>query len=329
MNGRQRLIETLAGRRCDHVPRIPIVMHFAARQIGATYAAFASDHRVLVEANLACATRFGFDQVSCISDPYRETHGFGAVVEYVPEGVPRATPPLAQDRDLGLLATPDLQRDPRMRDRLDAITLYRQRCGERYSILGWVEGPAAEAADLRGVSNFLKDLIQAPDFATQLMARCTTVGIAFAQAQLAAGADMIGVGDAICSQISPRLYRRLVLPHQRELLGAIKAAGGLVRLHICGDITHLLSDLATLPIDILDLDHMVDLRTARSQMGPDCALAGNLDPVAAVCNSTPDAIRPAVAACQAAAGAPYCVAAGCELPVNTPPVNVAALCEPL
>jgi uroporphyrinogen-III decarboxylase len=161
------------------------------------------------------------------------------------------------------------------------------------------------------------------------MHRCTEVGIEFARAQLAAGAEMIGIGDAICSQISPRLYRRMVLPHQRRLLDAIKSAGGLIRLHICGDITHLLADLATLPIDILDLDHMVDLHAARQIMGTCCTLAGNLDPVSLVRNASPPAIRTALAACQSAAGMPYCVAAGCELPVDSPLENVAALCEPL
>ena len=61
---------------CDTVPRTPILMQFAAEYIGSNYGAFASDYRVLVEANLRCAADFGMDQVSCISDPDRETQGF-------------------------------------------------------------------------------------------------------------------------------------------------------------------------------------------------------------------------------------------------------------
>src|ERR1035441_4271669 len=40
---------------------------------------------------------------------------------------------------------PDPMNAPRMRDRIDAVRLYRARAGDRYSIMGWVEGPAAEA----------------------------------------------------------------------------------------------------------------------------------------------------------------------------------------
>ena len=69
MNGRERYDAVLAGRPPDEIPRIPILMQWAAEFIGSNYGAFASDHRVLVGANLACAAALGLDQVSCISDP--------------------------------------------------------------------------------------------------------------------------------------------------------------------------------------------------------------------------------------------------------------------
>ena len=71
-----------SGRRTDSVLFHPILMHFAARFHGATYSAFASDYRVLVESNIACLERFGHDAVSVISDPYRETSAFGATVTF-------------------------------------------------------------------------------------------------------------------------------------------------------------------------------------------------------------------------------------------------------
>ena len=86
----------LNGQPFDHYPRIPIVMQYAAEYIGSTYEKFASDHRVLVEANIRCAEDFGFDQLSTISDPYRETAGFGAEIVYHENGVPECvSPPLA------------------------------------------------------------------------------------------------------------------------------------------------------------------------------------------------------------------------------------------
>ena len=39
---------------------------------------------------------------------------------------------------------------PRMRDRVEAVAQMSAAVKGKYSILGWVEGPAAEAADLEG-----------------------------------------------------------------------------------------------------------------------------------------------------------------------------------
>ena len=67
----------------------PILMQFAAEYIGSNYGSFASDFKVLVEANLRCLDDFDLDMLGLISDPYRETSAFGARIEYVPDGVPR------------------------------------------------------------------------------------------------------------------------------------------------------------------------------------------------------------------------------------------------
>ena len=320
---------TLDGQPVDFPARTPILMQFAAEFIGSDYAAFASDHRVLVEANVACAREFGIDQLSCISDPYRETHGFGSKITYVKNGPPHSTHPLQETKDLSVLSIPDPLGSERMLDRVKAAELYHQRHHGEYSILGWVEGPAAEAADLRNLMPFLIDLLDDEPFACELMDLCTETAIRFARAQLEAGADTIGIGDAIASQVGPDTYEELIQPREKRLVQAIQAMGGRVKLHICGNITHLLPGIADLGVDVLDVDHLVDLARVRAAVGPRVALAGNMDPVSLIRNGTPDAIREAVRNAVHEAGFPYFVNAGCEIPSGTPVCNLRALCEPM
>lgn len=312
------------------MPRLPILMQFAAEYIGSNYGAFASDHRVLVESNLRCAEDFGIDQLNTMSDPYRETAGFGAPIEFPRDQVPICVKhPLEDDPDLKRLPVPDPLSAPRMRDRIDAVRLYRERAGDRYSIMGWVEGPAAEAADLRGVSNFFMDLLDDPDYARALMTRCVETAIAFARPQVEAGADTIGIGDAVASQVSAAVYESLILPLEKQLVDALHAMGVYVRLHVCGDITHLLPGIATLGVDVLDVDHMVDLATTRQVLGPRIVLAGNINPVAGIMRGTPEGIRTAVEYCRKAASGPFMVNAGCEIPSGTAVENLRAICRPL
>jgi len=331
MNSLERYLKTLKGEQVDFLPRVPILMQFAAEYISSNYAAFASDYKVLVEANLRCREEFGFDQVSVISDPYRETQGFGGKIRYEQNHPPVCEQIVVPEiTDISSLPdNPDPYQCERMLDRLLAVREFKSRVGGECSILGWVEGPAAEAADLHGVENFLMDMMLEPDACVALMERCTQTAIRFAQAQIAEGADTIGVGDAICSQLPPQLYRDLVWPFEKQLFEAIHAANGLVKLHICGDITHLLPYLAELPIDVLDLDHMNDPVAVRKCVGPKMAIAGRLDPVRDVLNSTPVAIRTGVLESYAKLGNPHLVMAGCEIPPGTPPENLKALCEPV
>ena len=330
MNGFERYMGMLKGKTVDFLPRVPILMRFAAEYIGSNYGAFAADYQVLVEANTRCAEDFGMDQLSAISDPYRETQGFGAEIIYLEESVPKCLHyPLEDGKDLSVLNHPDPYHSERMLDRINAIRAYKGQFEGQYSIMGWVEGPAAEAADLRGVANFMVDLVDDKDFAAHLMDLCVDTGIEFAQAQIDAGADTIGIGDAVASQVSPRIYKKLIWPREKRLIHAIKEMGAFVRLHICGNITHLLPGINELPIDILDVDHMVDMSTVRSTIGNKVVLAGNIDPVSGVLKGTPDSIRRTLLEIYQQAGNPYMVNAGCEIPSGTPEANLKALCEPI
>jgi MtaA/CmuA family methyltransferase len=216
-----------------------------------------------------------------------------------------------------------------MLDRVMAAGLYHRHHHGEYSILGWVEGPAAEAADLRDLTPFLIDLLDDEPFACELMDLCTDTAIRFARAQLEAGADTIGIGDAIASQVGPDTYEELIQPREKRLVQAIQAMGGRVKLHICGNITHLLPGIADLAVDVLDVDHMVDLAAVRAAVGNKVTLAGNMDPVSVIRNGTPHGIREAVRKAFQEAGHPYLVNAGCEIPSGTPRENLKALCEPL
>jgi len=326
----ERYLATLEGRPVDHLARVPILMQFAAEHIGSYYGAFASDHRVLTEANMVCAREFGIDQMSTISDPYRETQGFGADIIYGRDMVPRcAKHPLEDDPDFSKLRRPNPLESERMLDRIEAVRTYHDRVGGEYSIMGWVEGPAAEAADLRGVDNFFMDLLEGDAYIGDLMDLCVDVALDFARSQIAEGTDTIGIGDAVASQVSPQIYERLILPREQRLVRGIKEMGAKVRMHICGNTTHLLPGLASLNLDVIDVDHMVSLSEVREALGPKVAIGGNLDPVADILRGSPDTIRAKLEGCYRDAGYPFLVNAGCEIPSGTPRENLMALCQPL
>jgi MtaA/CmuA family methyltransferase len=328
MNGYERILAALGGSPTDCLPLMPITMMFAADQIGEPYGKYATDYRVLVEGQIRTAEKFDFDYVSCISDPGREAADCGAAIQHFddqPPAVDEIHALLADKTVLARLKMPDPLGGGRMHDRVNAAALLRQRVGGQKLIEGWIEGPCAEAADLRGINRLMTDFFDDPSFVRDLFEFNVALGLEFARAQVEAGADLIGVGDAAASLVGPQIYEEFVRPYEQRLVDGLHALGTRVRLHICGNIRRILAGVGSLGCDMVDIDSMVPLEQARREMGAKVVLAGNLDPVKTLRNGTPEGITAALAECHRQAGPRYIVAAGCEVPRDTPEANVRAM----
>lgn len=308
-------------------PFHPILMHFAARYAGYSYGQFASDHRALVESNLRCMDAFGMDAVGVISDPYRETSAFGARITFPDEAVPRCMNLLVQSvEDIVQLKNPDVFKSERTLDRIRGAEALRKRVGPGVPVIGWIEGPLAESCDLAGVNEVLLKLFMEPDFVKKLIDKVMITAKDFARAQVEAGCDIIGVGDAICSQVDAETYRVFVKEKHRELFSYIHSLGAKVKLHICGNISHLLEDLREVGADIVDIDWMVDMDEAHEKLGDGIFRCGNLDPVSVIQDQDPERIRETtLELCQKEAERPFIYSAGCEITVNTPSDHLMAM----
>lgn len=324
MNAYERMTQRLKGEAVDRPPNFDILMTFAAHYIRQPLARYYLDYRVLCDANLAVLHDFSLDIVQAISDPYREAADWGAAVEFPDDGLPISRVPLIREwSDVQPLKPPSPDTGRRMSDRVEAVRYFRSQVGGEVPIMGWVEGALAEAADLRGVANLLEDLVSEPEAVEDLLERCVEVEIAFARAQVTAGADIIGLGDAVASQISPRMYQRFALPYEQRIFAAVHEMNALTRLHICGNTTRLLPFIPKSGADIIDIDWMVDMQAAREAFG-DRAVCGNFDPVAVMLQGTPEQVRQATIQCMTMGGARSFSAAGCEIPDGTPYANLMA-----
>lgn len=328
MNSRERVLAHLDGEPVDRLPLMPITMQFAADLIGAPYLSYETDYRVLAEGQLRVAEHFGFDYVNTMSDPAREAADCGAAVEFFPNSPAALIEDqalLAEKSTLLRLAMPSPDSGPRMLNGLRAIDTLKSRIGSENIVEGWIEGPCAEAADLRGINTLMLDFYDDPQFVRDLFEWVVTLELNFARAQIHAGADIIGVGDAAASLVGPQIYEEFVRPFEKKLVDGIHAMGARVRLHICGNTRFALSGMGSLQAEIVDLDFPAPLAEARQKMGAQQVLLGNLNPVAILRNGTRAGVWDAVQACHSQAGSRYIVGAGCEIPRDTAPDNVRAL----
>ncbi len=330
MNGRERVFNMIAGKPVDSLPLMPITMMFAGDHAGVPYARYATDYRVLVDSQIAVAEAYDLDYVSCISDPAREATDCGAHVEIFdnqPPAIVETDALLSDKTKLAALAVPDPLGGGRMHDRVRAAALFKEKVGDEKVIEGWIEGPCAEAADLRGINTLMIDFFDDPVFVRDLLEFTLEMGLRFARAQVEAGVNLMGVGDAAASLIGPEFYAEFVWPYEQRLVDGLHAMGVAVRMHICGNIRAILDGVGKLGCEIVDLDFMVPVDEARRAMGPDQVLLGNIDPVRTLRDGTPASITAAIAECHRQAAPRYIVGAGCEVPRSTPPDNLRALTD--
>ncbi len=306
---------------------MPITMMFASAQIGAPYGQYSVDNRVLVEAQIAVAERFGFDHVSGITET-REAPDCGAVIQAFhdqPYAIDESRSRLADKNVLAELKFPDPHKAFHMSDRLQALTSLRERIGDRKIVEGWVEGPCGGGADLRGINRLMLDFFDDPKFVHDLFEFVTEGAVKFGWAQIEAGAEIIGLGDPAASLVGPAIYREFVWKYEKRIVDKLHDAGAFVRLHICGNTRDLLEDMGKLGCEIMDIDSQVNMGDARRAVGPEQILAGGIDPVSVLSAGTPGEVTRAVAECHRCAGPNYIVAAGCEVPRETPEENLRAL----
>jgi len=327
MTPKERIYAIIKGASYDRPAVTPIFMAWSVNFIGHTYRDYYLDGDVLVQAQLAVTRAFNLDQISAISDPWREASAYGMEFEYPPDGVgkPKEVFIKTQD-DISKVKLLDIENAERTKQRIESVRKMAAEVGQTHSILGWVEGPLAEYGDLRGVENAMLDLIDKPELFIKAGEVIVQNAIAFAVAQIKAGADMIGIGDAAASLIAPNMYKEFILPLEQKLIAAIHEAGAAVKLHICGNIKNHISYMAQSGADIIDVDWMVPLAKAREFVGPEVTLCGNFNPAGVLFEGSPQDVADAARQCLKAGGYKFILMPGCEVPPATPEQNIRAFC---
>ena len=326
MNGLERTLDFLAGKPVDHPPFHPIVMRWAARYAGIKYRQFCTEYGAKCEAMIKSADDFGFDWVTVLSDPWAEASAFGMEIEYPEDNLPIDKGGHLNDLESVSRLKPYKPLDhARCVNRINEIAEFKRRVGNRYFIVGWVEGPVAAYADIRGITPAAMDFLDEPEIVGQAMETIVFCAMEFITHQVQAGAHCIGIGDAFCSQIGPALYQELAFSREKQMVDHIHSLGALAKLHICGNTAAILPGMIATGADIIDVDHLVSsMAPFAPLLGPRQVFSGKTDPVSCIQNGTPGQIAADVALCRVQAGGRVIGSAGCELTPDTTKANLRA-----
>lgn len=327
----ERYLAVCTGQLPDRAPVSPFIMQFAAKVAGVSYRDYCLYGETMAQAQIACVKKFGYDSVNVTSDAVREYQALGGpTADFGDESVPAAEPePFIKDLDdLKRLRLPDPLGDNPMREQIKALKILLHELPDQ-PVYAWVEAPFQESCILRDINYFMVDLRIDRALPREILKFVVDLETEFAYAQIEAGAQFIGIGDAIASLGSGDDYAEFNFPFLSELVDRIKARGAYIKYHACGRTRHMWKYIKQLNIDILNLDSLIDFADAREFFGDKFVLKGNLNPVTEMMDATPDIVRAASQHSfeQAGKHGRFILSPGCELPPSTPEENLHVLVE--
>ncbi len=199
-----------------------------------------------------------------------------------------------------------------------------------------------QAYMLRGVEECLMDLAGDEEFYLALQDRIKRLTVSYVKElcrQVGPYADVICTGDDLGSQdatlMSPQTYRRLIKPHEAEVLAAIhENSRAKIFFHSCGNIHAVIGDLIEIGVDLLNpvqvsAGPMRDTAQLKRDFGKRISFCGAIDTRNVLPQGTTDEVRAEVRRriSDLAPGGGYIASAVHCIQPDVPPENVVAMCE--
>jgi len=152
---------------------------------------------------------------------------------------------------------------------------------------------------LRGMQQFMTDLLAFPELAETVIRKVTGYTRTLALESARAGIDVLcfydDAGMQTGLQIDPGLWRRFIKPRWREVLDAVRSQypNRIFFLHSCGKIDDIVPDIVELGFHILHpvQPECMDFRKMRRAYGRDIVLCATISAQNLLPFGTPDDIR--------------------------------------
>jgi uroporphyrinogen decarboxylase len=212
----------------------------------------------------------------------------------------------------------------------EAVKLVGEAIGQKTALFHTIWGPFTTAARVLGAEPIMMATVTDPDGLSKLVGICTDYLCSICESVLEHD-DVLGINlsepVSSCDMISPVTFRNFVVPALAKMIGLCKDKGKYITIHICGNSTPLLDDIAELAPHGFSIENKVDLADAREKLAGKVCVLGNVSPTGAFFKGTADEVLAESQAClQRWGDAPgYILTNGCDFPKEVPLDNILAM----
>ncbi|MGQ9747892.1 MAG: uroporphyrinogen decarboxylase family protein [Candidatus Caldatribacteriaceae bacterium] len=303
-------------------PVVPLIGYPGLQLTGTTIKQNQFNHMVQFRSLSRLYDRFRPDAMFFMMDLSVEASALGLPVRFPLEETPSVEfHPVKTLSDLEHFRNIDILGDGRVMVYLE--TLRHMKVAFPCPVGGYVIGPITLAGLLVGANELAIKSILEPDFFQDLLHFSFEVVMRYASALKDEGADMIMVLEPTAVIFSPQQFRQFLAPFYREMVGILDDTE--IILHVCGNTTHLVKDMADSGVAGLSLDSMVDLAKVFQVVGSDILIMGNINPVQILQGTSQEVYIETYRLLERMRNVPlFVLSSGCDLPQDVPLENIEA-----
>ncbi|MEM3078309.1 MAG: methylcobamide:CoM methyltransferase MtaA [Nitrososphaerales archaeon] len=293
MNPRERFLHALLGEPKDHTPATCVTQVGIVEVMDAIDAKWPETHFDSKKMAALGASLWNIAKIEVVRVPFDLTVMADALGAKVDPGKVNVQPmvkghPFTSADQMKI--PDDFLKRGRIPVVLEAVKILKEKYGSTLPVLAGFEAPFTLAGHLVGTETLLKWAIKSRDQVKEITKKTTEAAIMYAEALLKAGADVLSPCEPTASTnlISPKDFRELVKPYLTDLA---KSIDGYFILHICGDATLIVKDMAETGMQGLSIEDKVDIRSAKQMAAGKSRICGNISTANTLIWGTPEQVK--------------------------------------
>jgi uroporphyrinogen-III decarboxylase len=258
----------------------------------------------------------------------------GSKIKFWPFNTPAECHTLHRLEDIEPFREYDVEADAFAALTLHRIGMHRQRILDHGHILPMVtaRGPLCTAGFVRGITNFMIDLVEDPEGAHRLIDLCTRVVIDWLKAQrkvMGGTVEGMFILDDIVGFINEQHYLEFAHPYLKRICDAFPE--DWVKLyHNDAEIGACLDHLPDAGFGVLNWGKQRDIREVKRRVGSRMCLMGNVNPLEIAVHGNPPEVKEAtLKVLEGSGGEGVILSVGGGVSPGMPRANIIAMLEAL
>lgn len=255
-----------------------------------------------------------------------EAECFGAQIRFTDDEVPTVVGAVVSDPDQAeALQVPAVGAD-RTGIYVEAIGKTKELITDR-PVLAGVIGPFSLAGRLMDMTEIMINCYEEPEMVHTVLDKAAQFITDYIRAYKEVGADGVVMAEPAAGLLSPSICEEFSTPYVRRIIDAVQTDDFIVVYHNCGNSVSLMPDqVVATGAAAYHFGNAIDLAEMLGKLPDDQLVMGNVDPVGAFFNGTPESVRAdtrkVLEACSDHRN--FLISSGCDIPPRSPWENIDA-----